>query len=56
LQNPSFCITVVKYNGNHGKLSPNFEAFSNVPLSLGTKSSRLKKWKEEEEKPAVTTD
>jgi len=54
-QNPSFCITVVKYNGNLGKLSPNFEAFSNVPLVLGTKTSGLKKRKEEEKNIAVTT-
>jgi hypothetical protein len=55
LQNPSFCITVVKYNGNLGKLSQNFEAFSNVPLSLGTKSSRLKKRKKGEKNTAITT-
>lgn len=54
-QNPSFCITVVTYNGNLGKLSPNFEAFSNVPLFLGTNSSWLKKRKEEEKNIAVTT-
>ena len=54
-QNPSFCITIVKYNGNLGKLSPNFEAFSNVLLFLGTKSSGLKKRKEEEKNIAVTT-
>lgn len=54
-QNPSFFITVVKNNGNLGKLSPNFEAFSNVPLFLGTKSNGLKKRKEEEKNNAVTT-
>jgi hypothetical protein len=36
-------------------LSPNFEAFSNVPLFLGTKSSGLQKRKEEEKNIAVTT-
>ena len=54
-QNPSFCVTALKYNGNLGKLSPNFEAFSNVPLFLSTKSNGLKKRKGEEKNIAVTT-